>query len=110
MELLNTSFKPYPCAHIIHPFLDALLYFYREEGLRADEVTKIVCPIAEYMISICCEPTDMKTRPRRITMAASLSNILWARLYILGGLVSKLVRTRTFEIQICWPKWIKWNT
>jgi len=63
-ELLNTSFKPYPCAHVIHPFLDALLYFHREEGLRAEDVRKIVCPIAEYMIAVCCEPAAMKTRPQ----------------------------------------------
>ena len=63
-ELLNTSFKPYPCVHIVHPFLDALLHLYREEGVRPDNVKKIICPIAEYMISICCEPADMKTRPQ----------------------------------------------
>ena len=72
-ELLNTSFKPYPCAHIIHPFLDALLYLYREEGLRADDIKKIVCPIAEYMISICCEPTDVKTRPQTVSVIWVLS-------------------------------------
>ena len=63
-ELLNTSFKPYPCVHIVHPFLDALLYLYRKEGLCYDDVKKIICPIAEYMISICCEPANIKTRPQ----------------------------------------------
>ena len=37
-ESRNTSFKPYPVAHVIHSFLDALIYLHRVEGLRAGHV------------------------------------------------------------------------
>ncbi len=63
-EILNASYKPYPCAHIIHPFLDALLYFYNEEGLRADDVKEIKCLVADYLVPISLEPADEKKRPR----------------------------------------------
>ncbi len=61
-ESRNISFKPYPCAHVIHPFLDALMAL-RREGLRADQVRRIVCPIAGYMVRIVCEPLSEKRRP-----------------------------------------------
>ncbi|MBV7483217.1 MmgE/PrpD family protein [Bordetella sp. BOR01] len=55
-------FKPYPCAHVIHPFLDAILEM-RRQGLRAEDVERVVCPIAEYMVRIVCAPADEKRRP-----------------------------------------------
>lgn len=78
---LRTSFKPYPCGHVVHPFLDAVLMLYRDEGLRADQVDRITCPIAEWMIPIMCEPREAKLRPATdyhakfsfpFTMAAAL--------------------------------------
>jgi 2-methylcitrate dehydratase PrpD len=61
-ESRRISFKPYPCAHVIHPFLDAILALHRD-GLYAADVERIVCPIAEYMIRVVCEPVDEKRRP-----------------------------------------------
>ncbi len=62
-EYPTTSFKPYPCGHVVHGFLDCILQLYREEGLRADQVQSMTCPIAEWMIPIMCEPRDVKLRP-----------------------------------------------
>lgn len=62
-EYLKISYKPYPCGHVIHPFLDALLALHREEGLRAQGVERITCPIAEWMIPVVCEPRAVKIRP-----------------------------------------------
>lgn len=79
---LRTSFKPYPCGHVVHAFLDALLMLHREEGLRADQVERITCPIAEWMIPVMCEPRDAKINPATeyhakfsfpYTMAAALT-------------------------------------
>ena len=63
-EYPTTSFKPYPCGHVVHGFLDCILQLYREEGLRAEQVKTITCPIAEWMIPIMCEPRDIKLRPK----------------------------------------------
>lgn len=78
---LDTSFKPYPCGHVVHGFLDGLLMLYREQGLRADQVQAITCPTAEWMIPIMCEPRELKLKPETgyhakfsfyFTMAAAL--------------------------------------
>ncbi len=77
----HTSFKPYPCGHVVHGFLDAILALYREEGLRADQVAQITCPTAEWMIPVMCEPRAIKLKPETdyhakfsfyFTMAAAL--------------------------------------
>jgi 2-methylcitrate dehydratase PrpD len=57
------SLKPYPCAHVLHSFIDAILAL-RAEGLRAADVVRIRAPIAEHMIGIVCEPRAQKIAPR----------------------------------------------
>ena len=81
-ESRNTSFKPYPTAHVIHSFLDAILYLHRNEGLRAEHVEKIVCPIADYMIPVVCEPVAEKVAPAsdshgRVSLQYSLAEALY---------------------------------
>jgi 2-methylcitrate dehydratase PrpD len=61
-ESRGVSFKPYPCAHVLHPFLDAVLALHRD-GLRAQDVARIECPIARYMLPVVCEPVAEKKRP-----------------------------------------------
>jgi 2-methylcitrate dehydratase PrpD len=61
-ECQAISLKPYPCAHVLHSFIDAILAL-RSEGLRAGDVLRIRCPIAEHMIGIVCEPRDQKIAP-----------------------------------------------
>lgn len=60
---VRTSFKPYPCGHVVHPFLDAIVSLYREDGLRADDVERITCPTAQWMLPIMCEPREVKLAP-----------------------------------------------
>jgi len=62
-ECETISLKPYPCAHVLHSFIDAILAL-RGEGLRAPDVKRIRCPIAAPMIGIVCEPRAEKIAPR----------------------------------------------
>ena len=62
-ECRTISLKPYPCAHVLHSFVDAVLAL-RAEGLRASDVARIRCPIAEHMIGIVCEPHAEKIAPQ----------------------------------------------
>jgi 2-methylcitrate dehydratase PrpD len=62
-EYPTTSFKPYPCGHVVHGFLDCITALHSEEGLRADQVASMTCPIAQWMIPIMCEPREVKLRP-----------------------------------------------
>ena len=61
-EYPTTSFKPYPCGHVVHGHLDCITQLYAE-GLRAEHVKSITCPIAEWMIPVMCEPREVKLRP-----------------------------------------------
>tara|TARA_B100000676_G_scaffold294668_1_gene332877 strand:- start:800 stop:2179 length:1380 start_codon:yes stop_codon:yes gene_type:complete len=61
-EYPTTSFKPYPCGHVVHGHLDCISQLY-EDGLRAEQVKSITCPIAEWMIPVMCEPREVKLRP-----------------------------------------------
>jgi len=76
------SFKPYPTAHFVHSFLDALLYLVREHDIRPGDVERIVCPIAHYMIPIVCEPLYEKMKPAtdwhaRVSLQYSLAEALY---------------------------------
>jgi 2-methylcitrate dehydratase PrpD len=63
------SFKPYPCAHVLHAFIDAILHLHQHEGLRADKVKQITCPVAEYMVAEVCEPMTEKLQPATYVQA-----------------------------------------
>jgi 2-methylcitrate dehydratase PrpD len=57
-----SSFKPFPAAHVLHPYISAILRL-RENGLRPADVVRIVCPVAEFNVSIVCEPVEEKRAP-----------------------------------------------
>ncbi|MGZ5126834.1 MAG: MmgE/PrpD family protein [Burkholderiales bacterium] len=76
------SFKPYPTAHFIHSFLDALLNLVREHGIKPADVERVICPIAHYMIPIVCEPLHEKLKPAtdwhgRVSLQYSLAEALY---------------------------------
>jgi 2-methylcitrate dehydratase PrpD len=62
-ESRNASFKPYPAAHVIHPYIDALLKLRRAHDIDPRRVKQIVCPVAAYIVPIVCEPVAEKRRP-----------------------------------------------
>lgn len=56
--------KLYPCAHVIHPFLDAALALRARHGLTADDVRAVRCGVAPWQVPIVCEPRATKVAPR----------------------------------------------
>lgn len=56
--------KLYPCAHVIHPFLDAAHALREQHGLRAEGIESVVCHVAGWQIPIVCEPHEEKVAPR----------------------------------------------
>ena len=81
-ESRNISFKPYPAAHVIHAFVDAALHLHRERGVRAADIERIECPIAEYMIPVVCEPVSEKVSPAtdshgRVSLQYSLAEAVY---------------------------------
>ncbi|MFT4067618.1 MmgE/PrpD family protein [Paraburkholderia sp.] len=80
-ESRNLSFKPYPVGHVIHPFLDAILHLYRQEGLRAEQVREIRCLVHPDWLTVVCEPVAEKLSPKtawhgRISLQYTLAEAL----------------------------------
>jgi 2-methylcitrate dehydratase PrpD len=80
-ESRNASFKPFPVAHVIHPYIDALLRLRARHGIDSAEVERIACPVAAYIVGIVCEPAAEKRRPRsdshgRVSMQYTLAEAL----------------------------------
>jgi 2-methylcitrate dehydratase PrpD len=59
----NSSFKPFPAAHVLHPYIDAMLRLRSQHGLRAEDIAWIDCPVAPFIVPIVCEPTAEKFAP-----------------------------------------------
>lgn len=59
----NSSFKPFPAAHVLHPYIDLVLQAKERHRLRADDIVSIDCPVAEFNVSIVCEPVAEKVAP-----------------------------------------------
>ena len=62
-ESRNASFKPFPAAHVLHPYIDLILRLREQHGIRPDDVQSIDCPVAEFNVSIVCEPVEEKVAP-----------------------------------------------
>lgn len=84
-ESRRISFKPYPCAHVVHPFLDAALALHRE-GLRIDDIEHIECRIAGYMVPVVCEPLHTKRQPASDAQARTSLQYSLAEALVTGKL------------------------
>jgi 2-methylcitrate dehydratase PrpD len=78
----KASFKPYPAAHVIHPYIDALLRLRKQYGIDPRAVREIDCPVASYIVPIVCEPVAEKRRPNsdahgRVSLQYTLAEALY---------------------------------
>jgi 2-methylcitrate dehydratase PrpD len=72
--------KLYPCAHVIQPYIDAVLTLQREK-LAIENIASIRCVIAPWAIPIVAEPRETKIAPRNDLQAiASLPFMVAAAL------------------------------
>jgi 2-methylcitrate dehydratase PrpD len=62
-ESRKSSFKPFPAAHVLHPYIDAILRLKRRHGIDVSEVNQIMCPVAAFVVPIVCEPVEEKQAP-----------------------------------------------
>ena len=63
-EILRVGYKPYPCCHLNHAYLDCALELRRASGVSADAIERIECRVPAGEVPIVCEPADVKRRPR----------------------------------------------
>jgi len=62
-EILNTDFKPYPCGHISHPYMDCALRLRNEVGVVPGDIQAIELRVPAAAVPILCEPAAAKRRP-----------------------------------------------
>lgn len=82
-ESRNSSFKPFPTAHVLHPYVSAILRLREQHGVRAADVVRIECPVAEFNVSIVCEPAAEKCAPAtqahcRVCLQYTMAETLYA--------------------------------
>ena len=81
-ESRRSSFKPFPAAHVLHPYIDAVLRLKRQHNIDPASVQEIVCPVASYIVPIVCEPVAEKRRPNstshgRVSLQYTLAEALY---------------------------------
>jgi 2-methylcitrate dehydratase PrpD len=63
-ETPGIGFKPYPCCHYNHAYLDCALELRRAHALPAEAVEAVECRVPAGEVPIVCEPRAAKLRPR----------------------------------------------
>ena len=63
-ETLRITFKPYPCCHLTHAFIDCVLALRQAHTIRPEDIEAVECRIAAAEVPIVCEPSVAKVRPR----------------------------------------------
>ena len=81
-ESRNSSFKPFPAAHVIHPYISAILRLGAKYGIKPADVERIECPVTQFIVTIVCEPTEEKFAPAtdshgRVSLQYSLAEALY---------------------------------
>jgi len=81
-ESRNASFKPFPAAHVIHPYISAVLRLREKHAIRPAAVERIECPIAGFIEGIVCQPLGEKLAPRsdshgRVSLQYSIAEALY---------------------------------
>ena len=63
-QTLEIAYKPYPCGHVIHAFLDAAKRIYSKDNYSVDKIESIKCIAAKGAIDLVLDPLDVKKIPR----------------------------------------------
>jgi 2-methylcitrate dehydratase PrpD len=63
-ETLRIAFKPYPCCHYLHAFLDCAVELRRAHGLEPAAIDAVECRVPEAELPVIGEPLAVKRRPR----------------------------------------------
>ena len=80
-ESRNSSFKPFPAAHVLHPYISAILRLRAKHGIQPPDVERIECPVTAFIVGIVCEPVEEKFAPAsdshgRVSLQYSLAEAL----------------------------------
>jgi 2-methylcitrate dehydratase PrpD len=80
-ESRNSSFKPFPAAHVIHPYISAAIRL-RKSGLDPMMIERVEAPVTQFIVGIVCEPVSEKLSPAtdshgRVSLQYSIAEALY---------------------------------
>src|SRR3954454_17224439 len=78
------AFKPYPCGTMAQPYIDCARRL-AARGVKPEEVTEIVCEVAEGTVHRLWEPLENKQRPPNGYAAKFATPYLLATAFVYGG-------------------------
>src|SRR5260221_2670843 len=78
------AFKPYPCGTMAQPYIDCARRL-AARGIRAEDVTELVCEVAEGTVHRLWEPLADKQRPRNGYAAKFATPYLLSAGFVHGG-------------------------
>jgi 2-methylcitrate dehydratase PrpD len=78
------AFKPYPCGTMAQPYIDCARRL-AARGIKADDISEIVCEVAEGTVHRLWEPLADKQRPRNGYAAKFATPYLLAAGFVRGG-------------------------
>jgi 2-methylcitrate dehydratase PrpD len=78
------AFKPYPCGTMAQPYIDCARRL-AARGIKADDISEIVCEVAEGTVHRLWEPLADKRRPRNGYAAKFATPYLLAAGFVHGG-------------------------
>jgi 2-methylcitrate dehydratase PrpD len=90
----NALFKLYPCAHVIHAYIDLALEFRKSLALDPRSVRSITASVAPWAVPIVCEPAAKKICP-----ATTLQAIASLPFNVAAALVNGEVGIATLEAE-----------
>ncbi len=81
-ESRNSSFKPFPAAHVIHPYISAAIRLRNQHAIQPGDIESVDCPVTGFIVSIVCEPVAEKYAPAsdshgRVSLQYSLAEALF---------------------------------
>ena len=62
-ETMNIGFKPYPCCHFLHAFIDCAKLLKERYPIEVEKIDRIDCLVSSRVIPIIAEPRAMKCKP-----------------------------------------------
>ena len=62
-ETRRSSFKGFPCGHVIHPFIQAALALRGAYAIDPGNIEKVICRVPPYAVPMVCEPAVRKKSP-----------------------------------------------
>ena len=96
-ELMNLSYKPYPCCRDTHAAVDAVLELRAEARRAADDIESIRVGLTAPGYQMVCEPEHVRAAPRTVVEAQFSIPYTVAAAWIDGKLGSATSPTRGWD-------------